>query len=476
MLPAAAVHAAAAIRVTCGLGAPKVDLLEPEDVFLYLAPGTKRLQATRLGNLPQTPEDCVRVVCISDTHNEHSAIRLPPGDLLVHAGDCLTQSGVRHVLRNGHRIDTVKPAGEALLESFARWLGEQPFRHKVMVAGNHDLVLQGLGKQRVQEIIDGEARHGRAVYLEHETVTLGGMRVFGSPFGHWSSQNNAFAASDDYDYTDLPEGLDIVITHGPALLPGRRGAIRETNPQLISALRRVGARLHVCGHCHWAHGLYHTAGATDGGSIPSVLASVCDSHWLFTKNFASADGLRGDPLDHWYGGYNLVQPAIVCDLRLPCGRQTLETDGQAVPTHLSSRLCAQLADDQDDPYGRPALLFFGPPNDPAFVKQILPPLRKLFDVTHVDAAADGVQAVQERSYVACVAKLGTKGNLGSDVIAELRRVQGFSPFVVIHSATASTNASMREKLNEAFKIDLFAAHGEEEDLLSALAQVAAKEE
>jgi len=35
-------------------------------------------------------------VCISDTHNEHANLTLPPGDILIHTGDILTESGCRH--------------------------------------------------------------------------------------------------------------------------------------------------------------------------------------------------------------------------------------------------------------------------------------------------------------------------------------------------------------------------------------------
>jgi hypothetical protein len=44
----------------------------------------------------------------------------------------------------------------------------------VLIAGNHDLVLQGLGPARVQTILNEEAAGGTAppVYLEHGAVEL----------------------------------------------------------------------------------------------------------------------------------------------------------------------------------------------------------------------------------------------------------------------------------------------------------------
>lgn len=66
-------------------------------------------------------EDAITVVCVSVTHGGEP--KLPPGDLLIHAGD-LTQSGT---------------AGE--LQRQLDWLNAQPHAHKLVIAGNHDLIL-----------------------------------------------------------------------------------------------------------------------------------------------------------------------------------------------------------------------------------------------------------------------------------------------------------------------------------------------
>src|SRR3954462_13029175 len=64
----------------------------------------------------------MRLVLISDTHGLHDRVpKLPQGDILVHAGDFMN-------------------AGYDLREvvSFNRWLGEQPFAHRIVCGGNHD--------------------------------------------------------------------------------------------------------------------------------------------------------------------------------------------------------------------------------------------------------------------------------------------------------------------------------------------------
>ncbi|WEW56152.1 hypothetical protein PRK78_001587 [Emydomyces testavorans] len=63
----------------------------------------------------------LRIVCISGTHN--SQPDLPPGDILIHAGD----------LTENRSLDEV----QAQLD----WLSSQPHLHKVVIAGNHDVLL-----------------------------------------------------------------------------------------------------------------------------------------------------------------------------------------------------------------------------------------------------------------------------------------------------------------------------------------------
>jgi hypothetical protein len=36
----------------------------------------------------------VRIICISDTHGQHAGLRMPYGDILIHAGDFMTYGNV----------------------------------------------------------------------------------------------------------------------------------------------------------------------------------------------------------------------------------------------------------------------------------------------------------------------------------------------------------------------------------------------
>jgi len=56
-----------------------------------------------------------RIVCISDTHN--NTPKLPPGDVLIHAGDLTNQGSYDE------------------LERSVAWLEKAPFEVKIVVAG-----------------------------------------------------------------------------------------------------------------------------------------------------------------------------------------------------------------------------------------------------------------------------------------------------------------------------------------------------
>ena len=69
---------------------------------------------------PATAEGAVRCVCISDTHGHHAHLDVPPGTILIHAGD-FTMCGA-----------------EFEVEEFAVWFGALPHPYKIIIAGNHE--------------------------------------------------------------------------------------------------------------------------------------------------------------------------------------------------------------------------------------------------------------------------------------------------------------------------------------------------
>eukprot|EP01006_Ploeotia_vitrea_P012837 TRINITY_DN33857_c0_g1_i1.p1 TRINITY_DN33857_c0_g1~~TRINITY_DN33857_c0_g1_i1.p1 ORF type:complete len:371 (+),score=20.84 TRINITY_DN33857_c0_g1_i1:66-1178(+) len=320
--------------------------------------GSTLQQFNNPSSLPPVPSGHTRVVCVSDTHNEHNSIHLPPGDILIHAGDILTKSGHRHVVtaeaasgnptvsagtRNPPETPELQatPSGISLLQNFSHWLATQPHQHKIVIAGNHDQVLEVLGVDAVRKILEvNENTH----YLCHDSVTLeGGIKVFGSPYSVWASTNRAFFGK--MDYTDVPTGMSIIVTHQPCERLDDKGCPQasKADKRLTAALKRTGAQLHVCGHCHGWHGLYYTR-----HNIPSVCAPVC-GYWMKPEDLWSEQATRGDSVDLQDGGYNpdLKYLPIVVDIVLGCGpakhAPTVTKHNNVLPRQTQSKPLSPLA-------------------------------------------------------------------------------------------------------------------------------------
>ena len=178
----------------------------------------------------------LKIVCISDTHGKHATVRLPEGDVLIHAGDFMTY---------GDRLSEIA--------SFNHWLTKQPYRHKIVIAGNHDLLFESDPNLARTQLT-------AATYLENSAVEIGGLRIWGSPqqprFLDWAFNVDRGPAIREY-WDMIPVETDILITHGPPF-----GILDTITPasehlgceELTIAVQRVRPQVHVFGHIHGAHG------------------------------------------------------------------------------------------------------------------------------------------------------------------------------------------------------------------------------
>ena len=174
----------------------------------------------------------VRLVLISDTHLRHPEV--PPGDLLIHAGD-LTPRGT---------LPEMKRA--------ASWLRGLPHPHKVVIAGNHDFCLEE--EPGLRELFEPDVR-----YLCDEGAELAGLRLWGSPWTPWFHDwafNLPRGEALREVWERIPEGLDVLITHGPpaGVLDRTRDGLLVGCEDLLHAVRAKPPALHVFGHIHEAHG------------------------------------------------------------------------------------------------------------------------------------------------------------------------------------------------------------------------------
>lgn len=200
----------------------------------------------------------MRVVCISDTHNQQDRVIVPAGNMLIHAGDFSFDGSVRDVLGT------------------LAWLNAQPHEHVIAVPGNHDRAFQSKPDllDRIRESFP------RLHVLLDSGVTLRGLRIWGSPWQPWYDDwafnfSRGLAGREEarLKWSNIPDNTEILITHGPArgVLDRVASGERVGCPMLRARIRELHClRLHVCGHIHEGYGLRRN------GVTTFVNASICD--------------------------------------------------------------------------------------------------------------------------------------------------------------------------------------------------------
>ena len=213
----------------------------------------------------------MRITHISDTHNHHSKLQedLPGGDLLIHSGD-FTSIGRRHEI-----------------EKFIKWFNNvDNYTNKVFIAGNHDLSFQSEALQRrkadwfdgrkeyeepaeegkpywLSQILDREFEGlvDNVFYLENESITIAGVKIWGSPFSPTFGRDWAFNVDRGEDaaklWNTIPTDTNIVITHGPmygTLDVAYNSGLPVGCEDLYNRLQIVKPDLHFCGHVHEGYG------------------------------------------------------------------------------------------------------------------------------------------------------------------------------------------------------------------------------
>ncbi|KAK0644455.1 Metallo-dependent phosphatase-like protein [Cercophora newfieldiana] len=228
--------------------------------------------------------DAISVVCISDTHTD--------GDILIHAGD-LTDCGTFSEV-------------QAALD----WLRSQPHRHKIVIAGNYDLLLDsaygntadsGSPERRNDE--RAELNWDDLLYLQDSDTTIvcangRRLKIYGSPrtpkFGNWVFQ---YPRGENVWENTIPSDVNVLVTHGPP-----RAHLDLLNigcDYLLREIWRVRPLLHVFGHVHGGRGqewlpysalqaAYEQTVIQRGGICSLALAS-----WRFLASFWAVETRSG---------------------------------------------------------------------------------------------------------------------------------------------------------------------------------------
>ncbi|XP_066250499.1 metallophosphoesterase domain-containing protein 1 [Euwallacea similis] len=244
--------------------------------------------------IPQKPADekKLRFVCMSDTHSlvRNIMFDIPDGDVFIHAGD---------FTKCGQKEEVI---------SFNKWIGTLPHKHKIAIAGNHELSFDEkfmhIFKKKVasqrKDIEDEVPHYGKTrdnineavntenirqyltncIYLEDSGVEICGIKIYGSPwqpeFGNWAF--NLPRGGDCLSKWNLiPEDTDILVTHTPPLGHGDLvcSGVRAGCVELLTTVQtRVKPKYHIFGHIHEGYGV------TSDGKIIFINASTCDINYI----------------------------------------------------------------------------------------------------------------------------------------------------------------------------------------------------
>jgi Icc-related predicted phosphoesterase len=199
----------------------------------------------------------MKITAISDTHGNHSQVEIPEGDIIVHCGDFAGKSNLDEVV------------------DFCDWFTGLNFRHRILVAGNHDRYV----KKRETEFLKIAADRN-IIYLENRSVRIQNYNFYGSPYSKKFAPGSAFLYTDEPEARKLwnliPKETDILITHGPPLGYGDYSTEEKKHagcPFLLEKVKEIKPLLHIFGHIHTGFGI-----EIDGDTL-FANASLADETW-----------------------------------------------------------------------------------------------------------------------------------------------------------------------------------------------------
>ncbi len=188
----------------------------------------------------------MKILCISDTHNNHNKltevvnelIETEKVDVLVHAGD-FSSKGIERQVRK-----------------FNNWmeLVNLPKSHKIGISGNHDFYSERFGKAKML------IRCDNFIYLEGDSTTIDGVKFWGGPWTPWFFDwafNVARGRNIKAIWDNIPTDTDVLITHGPPAYildecpDGRKVGCTD----LLNVITNdLDIKAHIFGHIHHSHG------------------------------------------------------------------------------------------------------------------------------------------------------------------------------------------------------------------------------
>lgn len=189
--------------------------------------------------------------CVSDLHGFQP--QLVGGDILIICGDLTARNTKDEYTR------------------FISWLSKLPYRCKIVIAGNHDGLIE-----KGTVTIGNDQIH----YLCDSGYEFEGIKIWGSPwtptFLNWYfMKDRGDPIKEKWDL--IPSDTDILVTHGPpyGIFDETVDEIRVGCEDLKKAVQeRIKPRIHCFGHIHECGG---SISEMDG--ITYVNCSYIDEHY-----------------------------------------------------------------------------------------------------------------------------------------------------------------------------------------------------
>jgi Icc-related predicted phosphoesterase len=184
----------------------------------------------------------IRLVCISDTHNQLDKVNIPAGDILLHAGDLTGKGTIPEVQKELYQLSLLN------------------FSHKLTIAGNHDFLFEkqpALAKQLCED--------NGIIYIHEKEIIINGVKFYGAnwqpEFFDWAFNLKRGKELED-KWALIPDDTNVLITHGPPM-----NILDKTPDHYTRMGQHVGCedltnrikqlkelKLHVFGHIHHGYG------------------------------------------------------------------------------------------------------------------------------------------------------------------------------------------------------------------------------
>lgn len=202
----------------------------------------------------------MKFVAIADTHGKHKDLTIPSGDMLIHAGDISMKGDEDEII------------------DFLNWFDEQNFKHKILIAGNHDFYFETESQEQIEELLPKNI-----TYLKDSSTTINEFKIWGSPITPWFFNwafNRHRGEQINRHWDLIPPDTDILITHGPIFrtLDKNSEGQHVGCKDLFNKVQEIRPKVHICGHIHESYG------TADKMGIKFINASVVNKNYELTNS------------------------------------------------------------------------------------------------------------------------------------------------------------------------------------------------